>query len=1712
MVLNNIGDAIHDSIVNNIENTISEQIHDSIVNNIVNNISEQIHDSIVDALGDYQIQNCDDVNDCVATAIADGNSDINHAIDTVVLNNIGDAIHDSIVNNISEQIHDSIANNVTTTNICATIESECDNVPLKNGDNVFTGTNTVPRGFDINTTDESNCNNVVVNACDLLAVFDSLCRRIEKLENAIPPVANAPTVSNVTSTSMNVKANATSQGAAITSYEFCISTNSDMSGATCQTVLASDADNVTFTGLDPNTNYYVQYSATNFAGTTTSPTVQERTLAHAPTADVTPPAPIKPAGFDVHVDDVDPKEKDEATVQVCYVLKGSGDCPEKESPSYSACTDPVTVTDGGSAIISQTGLEASTEYCVIVKVSNEDSTTIYGPFTVTTGADVTMTISGPSDTNRCGAETIALSFMATITGDNANDFTYVWSAGTSTNNKDTVNLSANSTITVTATHTTEGYTLTATKTTTVGNNPVSIGFCESEGVVSVKSVSGSPNSIDWGDTQTGTSVTTSTTHDYAALGNGSHEVTITASNASGCILSRTMTVNVLGSGSTVADRTVKPCDVGSHAAQTGSTYSGNGFGSANHGLETVNGSGQITSVTDYDGNEYPVVQIGSQCWMAENLRVSHSPKTGSNIVVTAVNNYGSKMAAWYNNDQSTYAVKRYGLLYNWCAAMDTANPSGYVEVATAANTSNQFSFTPSGNHQGVCPVGWHVPTDAEWNAMELEVNGSDVSGSTGYRGSHAGKLSTGCDWSSSSTENAAGNYANAERNSSGFSAVPAGNFYSSFANAGYRAYFWSSSQSSSYNAWNRYLDSNSAGVYRSSGSKYYGFSVRCVRDTVAPAVRPVLSVSAASGTVNLCGETTVDVPFTATITGDDASDYTFAWSDGASTTSTNTVALAAGTHTITVTATSSSHTLTASTSVTVSAGGTAATLKLCEEPSMGKVLVDNTNCTSLSWKNSSNVEVSTSLTELAVGGGITAGAYTVTGVTDEGCSITKQVVLGNYNPRPCTSSSMGSHTAQSTGFGNAFDGLETVESGNIISVKDYDGNEYPVVEIGSQCWMAVNLRTTHYANGSSVPAGTTSNSSTTAPYYYDYSSSSIPLEQRGYLYNWPATMKSTTTAGTQGVCPTGWHVPTRTDWQTMVAAAETGAVYLSSSCYWSGSTSGTEGMTPNSYDNPDRNKSGFSAVPAGIFGGSAFSNAGDNAYFWSSSVNSSGSWYRNLPFDYPLVYENGTNRYRGLSIRCLRDLTPAATLSVTSDAGSSVRLCGQSTRDVPFTATITGDDASNYTFAWSSGTSTTGKDTATLANGTHNITVTATHNSLSYTLTASTSVTVSTGGTAVSIGLCENEGIVNVRSVSGTPNHIDWGDGESFDGTINTSTSHEYASLSSGNHLVTITATNNDGCPYTFPMIVSGGTAADRTVKPCNAGSHAAQTGSAYMGNGYNGANHGFETVNGSGQITSVTDYDGNAYPVVQIGSQCWLAENLRCSHSPKTGHYIVGTAVQSKGSKLAAWYDDDPTYEGKRYGLLYSWCAVMDTANPGSGAGGSGTYVEVADGSNNNNNPFNFLTPDGVNNQGICPTGWHVAREEEWTDMECVVNEGCDNSWSPNNPGDTPRGEHAAKLTSTSCLWNESTTNNAAVNYANTERNESGFSALPASFYRAGFHNSIGSYTRFWTGSQRSGTSSPGQNYKYGFYRTWGNNSTGVTRLADGKDMLLSVRCVRDN
>ena len=145
---------------------------------------------------------------------------------------------------------------------------------------------------------------------------------------------------------MKVTAHASSSGAPITSYEFCISTSSDMSSdSECHTVQASDADYYTFTGLNGNTPYYVQYRATNLAGTATSPYVLQRTLAHAPTANVTPSTSAKPnVGFKVEVTNFDTKEKDEATMVICYTEKGSGIFKDGKGPKMHPLSVGISIS------------------------------------------------------------------------------------------------------------------------------------------------------------------------------------------------------------------------------------------------------------------------------------------------------------------------------------------------------------------------------------------------------------------------------------------------------------------------------------------------------------------------------------------------------------------------------------------------------------------------------------------------------------------------------------------------------------------------------------------------------------------------------------------------------------------------------------------------------------------------------------------------------------------------------------------------------------------------------------------------------------------------------------------------------------------------------------------------------------------------------------------------------------------------------------------------------------------------------------------------------------------------------------------------------------------------------------------------------------------------------------------------------------------------
>ena len=191
-----------------------------------------------------------------------------------------------------------------------------------------------------------------------------------------------------------------------------------------------------------------------------------------------------------------------------------------------------------------------------------------------------------------------------------------------------------------------------------------------------------------------------------------------------------------------------------------------------------------------DGNTYATVSIGNQCWMAENLRYDVPSVFGASDTIN-----------------SASASTTYGRLYDW---------------ATVMNNSTTSSSNPSGV-QGICPNGWHLPSDSEWNEMEMALGmpAADTA-NTGYRGTHGTEMKSTTGWSNS------GNGTNA----SGFNAFPAGRYYSgSFGFLGDYALFWSSTENSSTSGvWGRYLYYGSTGVYRSDIPKPNGYSCRCTKD------------------------------------------------------------------------------------------------------------------------------------------------------------------------------------------------------------------------------------------------------------------------------------------------------------------------------------------------------------------------------------------------------------------------------------------------------------------------------------------------------------------------------------------------------------------------------------------------------------------------------------------------------------------------------------------------------------------------------------------------------------------------------------------------------------------------------------------------------------------------------------------------------------------
>ena len=224
------------------------------------------------------------------------------------------------------------------------------------------------------------------------------------------------------------------------------------------------------------------------------------------------------------------------------------------------------------------------------------------------------------------------------------------------------------------------------------------------------------------------------------------------------------------------------------------------------------------TVTDIDGNTYTTVQIGCQCWMRENLRTTRYADGTPVPIDTAKYSDYEPYAYYPDHDKRNVAV--YGYLYNWDAAMGKESPS---------------DANPSGV-QGICPDGWHLPSMPEFNDLELHVSSIDRYVCDNEK-SHIGKaLADTSGWDDFSSENPhllhSPGHDQASNNATGFSALPAGDVIGGPENYFHQsAYFWTSTEFSSYQASYRYVDHDMPvfGINYDS-HKRTGRNVRCVKN------------------------------------------------------------------------------------------------------------------------------------------------------------------------------------------------------------------------------------------------------------------------------------------------------------------------------------------------------------------------------------------------------------------------------------------------------------------------------------------------------------------------------------------------------------------------------------------------------------------------------------------------------------------------------------------------------------------------------------------------------------------------------------------------------------------------------------------------------------------------------------------------------------------
>ena len=1033
-------------------------------------------------------------------------------------------------------------------------------------------------------------------------------------------------------------------------------------------------------------------------------------------------------------------------------------------------------------------------------------------------------------------------------------------------------------------------------------------------------------------------------------------------------------------------------------------------------------------VRDADGNSYHTVKIGEQCWMKENLRTTHY---NNGVAIPQGSAMSSVNPFWYYPNGDEDNTTTYGLLYNWPAVMN----------GEASSNGNPSGVT------GICPTGWHVPSDAEWAQFTDYVSSQSAYRCGGNANNIAKALSATSGWIASVYECTPG-YEAGNNNATGFSTVPAGAWYGGSMDFGAGGYYYSATENTSAQAYVHNIGSQETNMSHFNLNKFAGLSVRCVRGASSQLTIPTSEINLHDSLSTVA--------------------FTGSYND------------------------------------------------LSNRPDIPDAQVN------ADWNATSGVEeILNKPTEVS--------AFT----NDAGY---------------LTADSIANLNAQIENLQNVLDSLQqVVEENNFVcgtsKAKDYDGNEYTTVMIGTQCWLQENLRTTHYADGTEILEGTVQ--STVTPYLYYPNNDADNVETYGYLYNWPAVMNNAasseaTPSGVQGVCPTGWHVPSDAEWNRMESTlTSTDVTVMSNRGTYAGQLAGGAVGTwhendltgaPGNFSDPSHNASGFSALPAGSYGSGYDFRI--YATFWcATGTNEDNAIVRVLTNNRSSVYRDFTATEYGSSVRCVRNTSEEvsdlnnqinelqqALAELQSQIGTDSVDCPATVQDYDgneYTTVKIGrqcwmkenlrtthysdgtsvdyrhveDDASNdmgygLVYSWAAAMNGASASNAVPSNvqgvcptGWHLPSKAEIQAMMNYVGSQSDYVC---GGSSLYIAkaLASNSSDWYSTGTECVPGYA-WSANNTTELSLQPSGYYEvgvgYRRFGVSGYFWTASASQvSGGCSY--------GIACDEATLSISENSNSTTVLNSIrclrnssmgdiMNETINGAINDMQDAIDSLQqaldnaafacgTTTVRDYDGNEYNTVKIGNQCWTKENLR------TTHYTDGTAI-AEGTNVSDSipYRYAPNGDNSNvatYGYLYNWSATMNGA----------AHSEA--------------NPSGV--QGICPIGWHVPSEAEWLQLRDYVR---------------GRNEYICDIDNRNILkalaaWN------VHQDDCSTAENATGFSALPAGFLMSdNYYHYFGEVADFGCSSM------PGSYPKY--VRMASSSAVGLNVNSSNTKNAYNIRCVRD-